>query len=391
MDRVANPYTPNAGAMPPALVGRDQMFEDFRVLLARVAAGADDKGFLVTGLRGVGKTVLLNRFKTMAEAEGAVVVFHEIVRIGTPFPIRFAALCRRALYEISPRGRWRQRAVEAAGIIKSFSIGVDPSGTLGVGFDVEAATGMADSGDLSLDLADVVVALGRAAADHDTSIVFLLDEIQYLDSAELSALVIAKHQINQQRLPIVFSGAGLPQLPALTGEAQTYAERMFSFPEIGALDVAEATAALLEPAEALGVTYAPEAANYIIEYTEGYPFFIQEFGKAVWNEAKPPSITMEDAQAAERQVEEVLDQDFFAVRTDPLPDSERAYVKALASLGPGEHTPGQIAKILGKKSSSAIGSTATRLIERGLVYRSRRGQVAFTVPHFDRYVMRTFP
>jgi hypothetical protein len=367
------------------------LFEDFGVLLARVASGADDKGFLVTGLRGVGKTVLLNRFKTMAEQAGAVVVSHEIVRIGTPFPMRFAALCRRALYEISPRERWKQRAVEAARVIKSFSIKVDPDGTLGVGFDVDAATGMADSGDLSLDLTDVVVALGQAADEHCTSIVFLLDEIQYLNSDELSALVIAKHQINQQRLPIVFSGAGLPQLPALTGEAQTYAERMFSFPEIGALNLVEATAALLKPAEELGVSFTPEAVSHIIQYTEGYPFFIQEFGKAVWNEAAPPTITLADAQVAERQVEEVLDQDFFAVRTDPLPDSERAYVKALASLGPGEHTPAQIANAMGKKSSSAIGSTATRLIERGLVYRSRRGQVAFTVPHFDRYVMRTFP
>ena len=388
MDRVANPYTPNAGAMPHALVGRDSLLEDFRILVARVAIGADEKGFIITGLRGVGKTVLLSRFREIAEEKDAIVISDEIAKAGPAFAPRFASLCRRALLEISPRARWGDRAARAARVIKSFSIKVEPTGAVSFGLDVEPQEGKGDSGILASDVADVIIALGEAAQESQAVVVFLLDEIQYLDSEELGALVIAKHQVNQRRLPIVLSGAGLPQLPALTGEAQTYAERMFTFPELDALDEPLATEALLAPARALGVEYEPEAANFIVSYTEGYPYFIQEYGKAVWNLAAGSPITLDDAKSAKAVVEEVLDQDFFAVRVGSLPDSERKLVRALAGLGPGEQRPQDVAGAMGKGSSSSIGSATARLIEKGLVYRSRRGQIAFTVPHFDRYVER---
>jgi hypothetical protein len=372
-------------------VGRDGLKDDFDVLVTRVQRGAGDKGLLVTGLRGVGKTVLLNQFKTIAERREAVVVFQEVAKQEGSFPIRFASLCRRALLDVSPRDRWKQRAQDAARIIKSFSLTVDPNGAVSLGFDVDAAAGVADSGDLVLDLTDVIVALGRAASDHGRTVVFLLDEIQYLTSSELSALIMAKHQVNQQGLPIVFSGAGLPQLPALTGEAQSYAERMFTFPEIGKLNEAEAKEALVSPASKLNVSYTSGAVHHILDYTDGYPYFVQEFGKAVWNFATGPSITVRDAREADQFVEEVLDQDFFSVRADSLPDGELSYVKGLAALGPGSHSAKSIAAQLGRSSSSTIGTAAARLIERGLVYRTKRGQFAFTVPHFERYVQRAFP
>ena len=390
MDRVTNPYTPNAGEAPPELAGRDELKEDFRVLVERVRAGAGDKGLLVTGLRGVGKTVLLNEFKTIAEEYAAVVVSQEVPKRTGAFTSRFAALCRRALLDISPRERWKQRASNAARVIKSFSLTVDPAGSLSFGVDIEAAAGVADSGHLTLDLPDVVVALGQAAAEHEMVVVFLFDEIQYLQSEELASLVMAKHQINQQSLPIIFSGTGLPQLPALTGVAQSYAERMFTYPEIGKLNAPDARQALIAPASRLGVTFTRGAIDRVLEYTEGYPYFLQEFGKAVWNLADGPSITLRDARAAVQFVDEVLDQDFFAVRADALPDGELRYVKALASLGPGVHATKSITAKLGKARAAEVGNTPRQLIDRGLIYRTKRGMFAFTVPHFERYVARTF-
>lgn len=369
------------------MTGRDDLIADFSVLLGRVADGKTDKGMLVTGLRGVGKTVLLGRFRAAAEDEDAVVVSHEVTK-GENFPVKFALLCRRALLEMSPAQRWKNRAQRAASVIKSFGVSVDETGQLNFGLDIDVLDGIADSGDLIADLPEVVVALGTAAKEHDQLIVFLFDEVQYLSSDELSALIVAKHQVNQRTLPVVLAGAGLPQLPALTATAQTYSERMFSFPEIGKLDRLAAEAALTQPAEDLGVEYEEDAIRHILTYTDGYPYFIQEYGKAVWDIAETTPITQADAVAAQTLVEEVLDQDFFAVRTDGLPAGELTYIKALASLGPGRHTQREVAHRMGKSSSADIGGAGGRLIDRGLVYRSRRGEVAFTVPHFDRYVQR---
>jgi hypothetical protein len=390
MDKSLNPYTPNAGAQPPALTGRDDLLGSFKVLLTRVQTGMDEKGLIITGLRGVGKTVLLGKFKEIALSKSAVVVMYEIPKGGRSLGPRFGTLARRALLEISPSDRWKDRAKRAASVITSFGLTFNPDGSMRFGVDVSALPGIADSGELSADLTDVVVALGEAAKDHNQTVVFLFDEIQYLTTEELGALILAKHQVNQLRLPIVFAGAGLPQLPALAGTAQTYAERMFSFPEIGKLDEPAAEAAIEEPANKLAVEYETLATKHILSYTEGYPFFIQEYGKAVWNLAEVSPITLDDALAAEDQVEAVLDQDFFSVRTDGLPDKELDYIRALAALGSGQHTQLEVAKQMGKSSSAKVGSQVTRLIERGLIYRTRRGSIAFAVPHFDRYVLREY-
>lgn len=388
MDRVSNPFTPNAGARPPELAGRQAPLEDFDTVLQRVQLGYTDKGVIVTGLRGVGKTVLLHAFEELAIARNLVVVKHEASKQPDGFSRKFPSLARRALLEMSPADRWKARARRAAGLLRGFKAQFDPDGKWTVTFDGADVEGVADTGDFVADLPELVVALGEAAQEHGQVLVFLIDEIQYLGSNELSAVVMAKHQVNQRELPIVFAGAGLPQLPSLTSDAQTYAERMSSWPEIGRLPDDEARNAILLPARAAGADFEPATLDVIIAYTEGYPFFLQEYGKAVWNIAESSPITLADAREARDVVDAVLDQDFFSLRVGNLPDRELDYVKALVSLGTGEHAPADIAKAMGEASSASIGSFSRRLTERGLIYNTKRGRVAFTVPQFDGYVAR---
>lgn len=394
LDRLRNPYTPNAGARPPVLVGRAALIADFDLLLDRVAAGYTDKGYIVTGLRGVGKTVLLAEFEELARSKQMVVITHEVAKSPGSFSQRFPSLARRALLEVSPADKWKARGHKAAAVLKRFKGQFDESGRWTISFDPGLAgdvSGTADTGDFLSDLPDVLEALGGAAQDHFQTVVFLIDEIQYLSKDELSALVMAKQRINAKALPIVLAGAGLPQLPGLTAGAQTYAERMFNWPEIGRLPAPDARAALTGPASMEGVAWDDDALDYIVEYTEGYPYFIQEFGKAVWDAAEDPPITLADARVATSTVEAILDQDFFSLRVAALPDSELQYIKALASFGPGPHAPGEIAAAMGRTKSSQIAFSGKRLMDRGLVYSTKRGQVAFTVPQFDRYVLRNFP
>lgn len=388
MDPILNPYTPNAGARPPALVGRDNLIQDFKVLLQRVQNGSTDKGLLITGLRGVGKTVLLNEFREIATSISTAVIFIEISKLGEAFPIQFSRSCRQALFAISTRDKWKSRATDAARAIASFSATFDPNGAVKFQMGVEAVEGRADSGEIITDLPDLVISLGEAARDHGKTIVMLFDEIQYLSSKELSAVVMAKHQINQLALPIVISGAGLPILPNLTSKAQSYAERMFSFPTIGKLDRAEAMLALTAPATALKVQYSEDGAEYIVDYTGGYPYFIQEFGKAAWNQAERSPITLVDAKNAQSSVDATLDRDFFSVRVETLPEGEKAYLRALAKMGPGEHSQADVAKEMGEKSSTGTGARVGRLIDKGLIYKSQKGKIAFTIPHFEQHVLR---
>lgn len=390
MDRLRNPYTPNAGARPPELAGRESVLHEFEFLLDRIADGRTEKGLIITGLRGVGKTVLLSEFEALAQQRNMVVVRYEAAKSDGDFERKIATLARRALLSISPQDRWRDKAKHAAGVLSGFKAQWDPEGRWTLGYEGPSVAGLADSGDLVSDLPDLICAVGEAARDHGRALVLLLDEIQYLRSEELSAIVMAKHRVNQLALPVVLSGAGLPQLPGLTAEAQTYAERMFTWPELGPLPTAAAKRALEGPAESEGASFDSAALNTILDYTEGYPYFLQEYGKAVWNAAATSRITEADALAARPVVEEVLDQDFFALRVGSLPDQELAFVRALASFGPGSQSPGDIARAMGRAGSSEVGSFQRRLTEKGLIYSEKRGRVAFTVPQFDRYVLRTF-
>jgi hypothetical protein len=272
-------------------------------------------------------------------------------------------------------------------VLKSFSLTVQPDGTLGAGLDVDAMEGMADTGNLNDDLADVFEAIGRAAQDHQKGVVFLFDEIQFLEKRELEALIGAVHRTVQYQLPVTFAGAGLPQLPGLAGEAKSYAERLFRFPMIGELEDDAATEALVEPARSESVEIDPGAVETILQYTEGYPYFIQEFGRAVWNIAPGPHITIEDAASAQAIVEAELDESFFRARIQRCTVEERRYMRAMAELGADAQKAAEVAEVLGR-SSEQVAPLRARLINKGLLYTPRYGYAKFTVPQFDRFMRR---
>jgi len=387
VDPRVNPYTPNAGAPPPALVGRDQELEGFEILLERLRRGYAEQSMLITGLRGVGKTVLLGAFESRARASGWVTVSAEITK-NEDFGPRMGGFVRRALFQVAPRSSWTDKLRRAAAALKSFSITVSQDGSVSAGIDIEPLEGTADSGDLSDDLTDLLVALGEAARERETGVAFLVDEVQFLRANEFEALIAGLHRTVQRQLPITLVGAGLPQLPRLAGEAKSYAERLFKFPRIGQLHPAEAEAALAEPAGDLGVTYAAGAIDVIVDYTEGYPYFIQEYGKIVWDlapEGQP--IDERVAREAQRAVEAKLDESFFRVRAERTTELELQYLRAMAELGAGEHVAGDVAAVLGR-TSAQLGPTRARLIDKGLIYTTGHGRGEFTVPQFDRYLLR---
>jgi len=343
---------------------------------------------LITGLRGVGKTVLLNTFEAIAEERRFRTAKAEITH-ETEFRPLIARLARRALLAISPARRMKERARRAAAVFKAFTLRT-PEG-LEIGVDVEAMIGRGDSGDLGDDLSDLFLALGEAAKEHETGVVFLLDEIQFLDRAELEALIAALHQVAQRELPLTLTGAGLPQLPALTGAAKSYAERLFRFPTIDRLDEQAARDALELPARAEGVDYERKATERTLELTEGYPYFLQEYGKHAWNVAPGPSITLADVERAHELAQLELDESFFRVRIGRATKAELAYLAAMASLGTGPYRSGEVASALGRAGPESVAPTRARLIEKGLIYSPSYGLNEFTVPHFDAYIRRSFP
>jgi hypothetical protein len=384
-----NPYTPNAGARPPALVGRDAELEAFEMLLERLRRGHPEQSLLVTGLRGVGKTVLLGAFEDRALSSGWVTVTAEITK-HEEFGVRIGSLVRRALFQVAPRPSWTDKARRAAGVLKSFSLTISSEGSVTAGLNVEAVEGVGDTGHLGDDLTDLLVALGEAAQESETGVVFLLDEVQFLRSVEFEALIAGLHRTVQRRLPITLVGAGLPQLPRLAGEAKSYAERLFRFPRIGRLSPPEAEAAIVQPAADLGVRFEPDAIDVIVEYTEGYPYFIQEYGKIVWDLApEDEPISRRVAEEARRAVEHKLDESFFRVRAQRTTELELHYLRAMAELGAGQHTAGEVAAVMGR-TSEQLGPTRARLIEKGLIYTTGHRRGDFTVPQFDRYLRRNY-
>jgi hypothetical protein len=382
-----NPYTPNAGARPPALVGRDSELEGFEILLERLRRGYPEQSMLITGLRGVGKTVLLGAFEGRALNAGWVTVTAEITK-NEEFGARMGSLVRRALFQAAPKARWSDKLQRAAGVLKSFSLTVSTDGSVSAGIDVDAVEGLADTGNLSDDLTDLLVALGEAARERETGVAFLVDEVQFLRAREFEALIAGLHRTVQRQLPITLVGAGLPQLPRLAGEAKSYAERLFKFPRIGRLAEPEAEAALAEPAADLGVAFEPGAIDVILDYTEGYPYFIQEYGKIVWDIApEGETISERVAVEAQRAVESKLDESFFRVRAERTTELELQYLRALAELGPDAHGAGDVAAVMGR-TSEQLGPTRARLIDKGLIYTTGHGRGEFTVPQFDRYMRR---
>lgn len=391
MRALTNPYTPNAGAEPQAIVGRDPQLESFELLLARIEAGRTEQSMIITGLRGVGKTVLLGQFHTMALSREWVVVELEASKNDeSSFRRDFATRLRSALFELSPKAKWTDRFKHAASVLKSFTISVDSGGTWTAGLDIEAAEGFADHADLALDLTDVLLAVGQAAAERGRGVVLLLDEIQFLNKQQLEAVIEALHKMVQRKLPITLVGAGLPQIAELAGDAKSYAERLFKFPAIGVLSPEDAKAALVRPAEEEGVHYTDDALSEAVAITGGYPYFLQELGYAVWTVAEGPVITRDDIVTAQPAYEAKLDESFFRVRLDRATELQRAYLRAMAQLGPEAQKASDVADVMGRTSQN-LGPTRAELINMGLLYTPEHGYAAFTVPHFDKFILRAIP
>lgn len=391
MDPVLNPYTPNAGAQPPAVVGRDDLMTSFRILLARLTAGRTSQSMIITGLRGVGKTVLLNNFRKEASATGWVVIEAEVTKHDDDaFRRNVAGWIRTALLELSPRTRWSERLQKAGAVLKSFSLSVDAAGGLTAGIDVDAWAGLADRGDLQHDLTDLLVAVGEAAQDRGRGLVLLFDEVQFMNQPQLEALISALHKTVQRELPITMVGAGLPQIAELAGDAKSYAERLFQFPAIENLSPADARRALEEPAAVEGVAFEPAALDLAVELTGGYPYFLQELGYAVWGLSEGPAISAEDVQASEPLYQSKLDSSFFRVRLDRTTELERVYLRAMAELGPDPQKAADVAAVMSRESTQ-VAPIRAKLVSMGLLYTPRHGYAAFTVPHFDRFMHRAVP
>ena len=392
MDPVRNPYSPGAGTRPPALVGREREIEAMDVALQRVLMGRAGRGQILTGLRGVGKTVLLNEFEHLAgrQVDGRE-LFHEHVEVseeGRLAPLLVGAF-RRLLLAMQAKKRLGEYVTRALGVLKAFSLRLPDGAEIRI--DVEAVHGPADSGDLASDLAGLFVEVGQVARDSKSGVLLTLDELHYVDLATYTALVVGLHRATQLNLPIVVAGAGLPSLATLTGEAKTYAERMFTFPRIGSLSMDLAIEALTAPASDEGVVWEEGALALVLQVTECFPYFLQEFGKAAWDVADgPDAITRDDVERSLPLARAELDDGFFRVRATRANDGERLYLRAMAELGRGAVRTGDVAELLGTRVQ-ALAPVRAALIKRGVVYSPRRGEIEFTVPMFGDYMKRSVP
>jgi hypothetical protein len=393
MDRGKNPFSPGAGSPPPELAGRKAILEDAMVALERVKNGRAEKSMMLVGLRGVGKTVLLGEIQHLAESSGYRVAFIEAVERRQKkllVELLIPAL-RRILFDLDRGEMISQKAKRALRVFKSFIGALKiKSGDLEFYINVDSETGEADSGDLEADLSALFVAIGEAAKDRKTAIAIIIDELQYLDEKELSAMIMAVHRVSQRSLPLILIGAGLPQLRAKAGNSKSYAERLFAYPEVGALKKHDADIALQEPVKQLNVSFESEALNEIYDKTKGYPYFIQEWGKHSWNTATQSPITRDDVERANDLAIRSLDESFFRVRFDRLTPTEKKYVRALAELGTEPQRSGDIAKLLGKPVEK-VAPLRSQLISKGMIYSPAHGDTAFTVPLFEEFLMREIP
>lgn len=390
MDPVTNPYSPGAGTPPPELAGRDQLRESVRIALERVRRGLPAKSILMVGLRGVGKTVLLDRMREDAEGAGL-----RTVRVEAPenrsLPALLAPELRVALLRLSQVEKAKQLASRAlrglAGFAKALKVRYQD---IEVGLDFDPEPGLADNGDLEHDLQALLEVAGAAAQKAGSALVLFIDELQYVEEDQLAALITALHRTAQRRLPVVLVGAGLPQLRGQTGRAKSYAERLFDFPEIGPLAPAAARSAIVKPASQQGVAVEEGALQAILRETRGYPYFLQEWGKHAWDAAAASPITRKDIGKASKIAVAALDESFFRVRFDRLTPVEKRYLRAMAELGPGPHRSGDISDELGRKVTS-LGPTRNQLISKGMIWSPSHGDTAFTVPLFNEFMRRIMP
>ena len=390
MDPITNPFSPGAGAPPPELVGRDPLLEQARILLGRVKQKRPEKSLLLTGLRGVGKTVLLNEIERMAKKDGYQSILleaHEEKPLGE---LIFPAV-RSLLYDLDRVAGAGDKVKRGLAVLRSFIGSIKLTvNDMALGLDIEPAKGTADSGDLEIDLPNLFVAVAEAAEERKTAVAILIDEIQYLNQKELGALIMAMHKMQQKQLPLVLLAAGLPVLPGMAGESKSYAERLFNFPDIGALSEADAAKALRDPAQAMGVEFRDNALKEVFRLTHGYPYFLQEWAYQSWNMAAASPITLKIVRDATPEVMRRLDKNFFRVRFDRLTPGEKNFLRAMAHLGPDSHRTGDIAMTLGT-TVKGIGPVRSKLIKKGMIYSPAHGDMAFTVPLFDQFMIRAIP
>lgn len=390
MDRIRNPFAPGAGTPPPELAGRGALIDDAGTILGRVQAGRPAQSMIMTGLRGVGKTVLLSEIREIAEKLDHSVVFIE-AHEGKSLAELLVPPLREILFSLSRMERSKRYAMRGLrvlrGFVSSIKVTID---TVTLSLGIEPETGVADSGDIEADLPRLIEVVAEAADAADRPILLLVDEIQYLDAREFSGLIMGLHRINQRRLPVVMIAAGLPQTLALAGNSKSYAERLFRYPTVGALEDEDAVAALEIPTRAERVRFESKAIAKILAITKKYPYFLQQWGYDAWNCAEGDVITEADVEDATEIAVRELDQSFFKVRFDRCTPAEKRYMRALASLGPGKQRSGDVAEQLGVKVTS-LGPVRNALIRKGMLYSPAHGETAFTVPLFDEFMKRVMP
>ncbi len=387
MDPLNNPFAPGAGSPPPALAGRDDILFAAEITLHRIRKGRPEKSLMLLGLRGVGKTVLLNRIGQKAEEIG-----YSLVKLEAPEGQRLAQYLAPALKGVLVRLSKIEKAKDLAssalgalqGFASAFKISIGE-----IGLEV-VDPHVADSGNLEIDLPGLLTTVGKAAKAADTSVAILVDEVQYLGEEDLRALIVAFHEISQNGLPVVMFGAGLPQVAGLAGDAKSYAERLFDYPPVGPLDNEAAKEAIRQPILDEGAQIGDQALALIVDATSGYPYFLQEWGKHTWRVADDSPIDRHDVETATAEATEALDKSFFRVRFDRLTPREQAYLRAMAELGPGPHRSGEIASLLQRKVES-LGPLRSGLIKKGMIWSPSHGDTAFTVPLFDEFMKRELP
>jgi hypothetical protein len=388
MNRLINPFAPGAGLQPPDLAGRDMLLGEVAIDMDRVLSGRPTKGRMLLGLRGTGKTVLLNRLHSTAEEKG----FHT-AKVEAPeggmLPQLLAPELRQVLYSLDIKLGAGHKVRRAASVLRNFVSAFKVKiGDIEIG--IEPARGQADTGNLEQDLPDLLIAVCDAAKERNAALGLFLDEVQYLSSEELASLIVACHQVAQRNLPLIFIGAGLPQMAALAGNAKSYAERLFNYPIIGPLDPEAARDALANPAKKEGVYFDDDAIAEILRVTERYPYFIQEWGFHVWNHAPSTTILRQDVLDATPGVITHLDSNFFRVRFDRLTLLQQKYLRAMAELGSAPLLTGDIAAALGVGAGS-VATVRQQLINKGMVWSQRHGETAFSVPLFGDFMKRQMP
>jgi hypothetical protein len=393
VDPVRNPFAPGAGQRPPELAGRDREVKAFDVVLERVARGRPERSLVLTGLRGVGKTVLLGELRSMAVRAGWGAGKIE-ARPDAELRRPLSAALHRAVRDLAVRHRAPDRVEAVLGVLKAFALRANPDNAKlrdrwQPGIDVPAAVGRADSGDIEIDLVELFTDVAELAQDVGTGVALLIDEMQDLLPDDVSALCAACHELSQSGAPLVVVGAGLPHLPAVLSASKSYSERLFRYVRIDRLDREDVNQAVLAPVKREQAGIVTEALDALFEASGGYPYFIQAYGKAAWDAAPADPITAEDVAMAAPEAEAELAVGFFGSRYERATPAEREYLRAMAELTQGRDEgagSSDVAIFLGRKPSS-LSPARDSLIKKGLVYSAERGHIAFTVPHFGRFLL----